>query len=374
MMSKQTVIYIGGFELPDKNAAAHRVLNNAKIIKEMGKEVILIGVDKSLNAESKITETKKIINGFTTYSVPYPSGGKDWLKYLISINQYIVILKDIKNISGIIYYNFQSIAMRRLMSFSNKRSIKNYSDVTEWYSSRGRGLLFFLSKSFDTTYRMKVLHKKMHGLIVISRYLEKYYSKCEKVVYIPALTDINEKKWENSYEKSKEKLFLVYAGNPGKKDKLNDLIRALSEVKREYQLDIVGITKEDYVKNNDEMSYSENENVYFHGKMSHIKALDFVKKANYSVLLRDEDRVSKAGFPTKFSEAITSGTPMLINRTSNVSEYINNNNAILINSLHFKDIASAIDDADYQIDVIRDTFYYKKYLPEFLTLFDEECK
>ena len=26
---KGTVLYVGGFELPDKNAAAHRVVNNA---------------------------------------------------------------------------------------------------------------------------------------------------------------------------------------------------------------------------------------------------------------------------------------------------------------------------------------------------------
>ena len=38
-MSKGSIIYIGGFELPDKNAAAHRVLNNAKIIRELGYEV-----------------------------------------------------------------------------------------------------------------------------------------------------------------------------------------------------------------------------------------------------------------------------------------------------------------------------------------------
>ena len=30
-MEKGTVIYVGNFELPDKNAAAHRVMNNGKI-------------------------------------------------------------------------------------------------------------------------------------------------------------------------------------------------------------------------------------------------------------------------------------------------------------------------------------------------------
>ena len=35
MYKNGTVIYVGNFEMPDKNAAAHRVLNNAKIFKEL---------------------------------------------------------------------------------------------------------------------------------------------------------------------------------------------------------------------------------------------------------------------------------------------------------------------------------------------------
>lgn len=38
-MHKGTILYVGGFELPDKNAAAHRVLSNAKIFRELGYNV-----------------------------------------------------------------------------------------------------------------------------------------------------------------------------------------------------------------------------------------------------------------------------------------------------------------------------------------------
>ena len=31
---KGSIVYVGAFMMPDKNAAAHRVLNNAKIFKE----------------------------------------------------------------------------------------------------------------------------------------------------------------------------------------------------------------------------------------------------------------------------------------------------------------------------------------------------
>ena len=32
----KSILYLGGFELPDKNAAAQRVMANAKLLREMG--------------------------------------------------------------------------------------------------------------------------------------------------------------------------------------------------------------------------------------------------------------------------------------------------------------------------------------------------
>ena len=43
------VLYLGGFELPDKNAAAQRVLSNAKLLREMGHDVTFAGISKDIN-------------------------------------------------------------------------------------------------------------------------------------------------------------------------------------------------------------------------------------------------------------------------------------------------------------------------------------
>ena len=45
-MAKGTIIYMGNFELPDKNAAAHRVMNNGKIFKDLGYRVAYLGVTR----------------------------------------------------------------------------------------------------------------------------------------------------------------------------------------------------------------------------------------------------------------------------------------------------------------------------------------
>ena len=45
-MREKNILYIGNFELPDKNAAAHRVLGIAKALRECGNNVSFVGVNK----------------------------------------------------------------------------------------------------------------------------------------------------------------------------------------------------------------------------------------------------------------------------------------------------------------------------------------
>ena len=41
-MKGKKILYIGGFELPDKNAAAQRVVGNSYILKNLGYEIIFL--------------------------------------------------------------------------------------------------------------------------------------------------------------------------------------------------------------------------------------------------------------------------------------------------------------------------------------------
>ena len=52
----ETIIYIGSFEMPDKNAAAHRVLNNARNLRELGFNVVFVGLNA--NADAEFSKTK----------------------------------------------------------------------------------------------------------------------------------------------------------------------------------------------------------------------------------------------------------------------------------------------------------------------------
>ena len=73
--------------------------------------------------------------------------------------------------------------------------------------------------------------------------------------------------------------------------------------------------------------------------------------------------MSRSGFPTKFAEAITCGTPVLTNRTSNIEEYSQKKeNAVLLDSINIGTIAEIIENLPFRLNVNKDTFDYKRYI------------
>lgn len=360
-----TILYVGGFELPDKNAAAHRVLSNAKLFGLLGYNTVFIGINKEEEENLNIFNSKKTINGFISYSVPYPKSIEQWIKYISQIDNYIEVASSILRLKAIVCYNFPAIALEKIRRYCRKKSIKCIADVTEWYTGLGRSIPVKIIKGIDTSLRMRIIQKKVDGLIVISKFLQKYYRRCKNVVYIPPLTDLSDEKWINTQEKSQDVLFLTYAGNPGRKDRIDLLIKALGKVNRPYQLDIVGIEKEEYISMYSdeifELDKNKNHTVIFHGRLPHLEALEIIKRANYSCFFRVPDRVTMAGFPTKFAEAITCGTPVITNRSSNVADYLKGKNGYLVEDLSCEAISRIINAADFTVKTNNRLFDYKEY-------------
>lgn len=365
-----TILYIGGFELPDKNAAAQRVLANAKLFRAIGYNTVFVGINKEIEYKIELDLTKKVYDDFVMYSVPYPKNMWQWINYLTNPEPYIFMAQKIKDLKVIICYNFPSINLEKIRRYCKRNNIKCIADVTEWYSGLGRLVPVKVLKGMDTFYRMCIVQKKLDGLIVISRYLENYYRSCYNVAYIPPLTDFDIK--DNKKDASSDTLTLVYAGSPGLKDKINLLIEAVSNVKRKVALHIIGISEKDYLKLYPEHlnQISSNPNVIFHGRLSHDETIRFVRNADFSCFFRGEDRVTKAGFPTKFAEAISLGTPVITNKSSNVDEYIGKGkNGILIEKLTVSEIARAIEEASLPYSVEMNTFNYLLYKKEAKSLF-----
>lgn len=321
-MSKGTILYIGGFQLPDKNAAALRVMANAKAFRECGYKVVFLNALKE-NAP-KVALWKKY-EGFNCYEYKRESQKE----YLLQCKRVISIIEEC-NAKMVVAYNYPAIALNKIRKYCEKKSVKCIADVTEWYVPTG-SIFFRLIKGFDTEFRMRYVHPRMDGIIAISDYLYQYYKDKVNTIKVPPLVDLDEEKWKVSFEKEHEGIRLIYAGSPStQKEKLDFIIKTIEndQFDESIKLDVIGITLDEF---SEMYNYKYNgKKVTFLGRLSNQEVIKKIKEADWSIVLRENNKVVKAGFPTKVVESISCGTPVIANRFSNIMDYLDENNSIVI--------------------------------------------
>lgn len=361
MAERGKVLYIGGFELPDRNAAAQRVIGIAKSLRATGYDVRFVNALKKYSGEPKDTE----YFGFSTLEYKR-EGDKD---YLFGARNAISIIRKEKP-NAVIAYNYPAVALNRIRKYCQANQIKCVADVTEWPKPAGGSIVYRLIKEADTAYRMMYVQKHVDALIAISRYLYDYYKPHVRTVLIPPTVDVSEEKWNVDAEKSDAVTSFIYAGSPYiLKEKLDVVVKAIEECAKTEKIvfNIVGITREQFIRMYSWRGALAKE-VVFWGRIPHTDVIRFVKKASWSIILRENNTVVNAGFPTKLVESISCGTPVIANKFSNISDYLDEHNSIIV------------DDSDNICDVLKkacqknivvdcDVFDYKRYIDEVAMLF-----
>ena len=374
-MKGKRFLYVGGFQLPDKNAAAHRVLGIAKILKELGHEVVFLDVDETMQSDA-LSEIH-LEAGFVTYSQKRPAGTGQWVQYILNPLHVEEVLDKYEDWAGVIAYNYPAMALHKLKRVCHKREIKVFADCTEWYQLEYVKSIRDVALVIDTFFRMRIVQKKLDGLIGISHFLGNYYKKHLPTIVLPPLVDKEEKKWiKNSSNSSEDAVSLAYVGSPGvpgqTKDKLIEIIRTICKADWNVKLNIVGMSKEEYCGYypDVEKMIEDRNNIIFLGRMAHLDALEIIKSSDYTIFYREVSKVSTAGFPTKFVESVSCGTPVITNRTSDLHLYIRNGkNGVLLENEDFenqlfsflKDVSS-IEEKNAEVET--EKFDYRNYVSE----------
>ncbi len=360
--NKGTVLYVGGFELPDKNAAAHRVLNNAKILRELGYNVVFCGVDREISASAQSAE---IISGFESYPVPYPKSRKQWLKQMLNIGQYSYLINKFSNIRIVICYNLHAAPLAKLIRLCRRNNIKIVADCTEWYENKFSFNPVKLIKCIDTFLCMRVFQKKCDGMIAISNYLAEYYKKSVKsIMVLPPLVDLSDEKFAFQTPKTENDIpTFVYSGSPSaSKESLGDVVKCFDNITDlDYRLIIVGVTAEQFSAM---YGFSPKSNkIEFRGRVPHKEALNAVRQSDYAIIIRPRTRVTMAGFPTKFAEAISVGTAVIANDTSDLSLYLKDGkNGYLADEKNLEHSLRDVLAAPINKNVSKEQFNYKNYI------------
>ena len=335
-MKKNIIIYVGGFKLPDKNAAAQRVMSNGKIFTSLDYKVVYLGVNNELNDRKKVYKIQENTEN-NMFEEKYPSNYKEWFEYITSIkNIYSLVNNEYKDrVRAIVAYNYPAIALWKLRRYCKKNKIELFSDCTEWYSNNHGNYIFRIIKGCDTFLRMKLINPRLDGVICISEYLYKEYKNRTKTALLPPLVDLEDNKWNDYIKLDEEKNYikLVYAGSPeiekgeNSKDRLDIIIKYLFMLKEkiDFRLNIVGINREDYLKVFESHKYileELGERVVFKGRENHVNVIKLIRSSDFSIFTRNNNRVTRAGFPTKFVEAISSGIPVITNTSSDLKKYL----------------------------------------------------
>ena len=331
MREMQKVLYMGGFEMPDKNAAAQRVLSVAKVFRELGYEVVFYGITKGNDYEGEV-------DGFRYEAREYPLSTSEWVKYASGCGIFDYIKKV--NPSHVILYNYPAVAQCKIIRYGRKHGIKVIGDITEWYDSQG------LVKKIDTFLRMWWCNKRLDGIIAISKYLANYYSK-QHTVLLPPLVDKDETKWVDDKDGGGDDVVrLIYAGSPGgvNKDRLDLIIEGIAKIdSSKYVLNVAGITQEEFEKAYG-CVFNHGKSVRFLGRIPHKEVIRLLSQSDFQIFFRDDSRVNNAGFPTKFVESISAGVPVITNRISNLSDYLVDGwNGFIMNDLTSNNVSVLLD-------------------------------
>ncbi|MBO2523015.1 MAG: hypothetical protein CW336_04035 [Bacteroidetes bacterium] len=329
------ILYVSKDGLPDC-AAGMRVDAVSKVFESSGHIVDVLSekyisyhIDNAVLCDNDVLLS---YNGRHYYfSKDYTRKNKviQYLAFLIELLFAVQVYRRIKfhinkdRYQAIILYNESFILTHKLHRLCKKNKLKLICDVTEWYEKVNQ-IKHFEQIIRPRSVNRRIIHldPKLDGIIAISPFLYKYYQqKGVNVVLVPPIIDSFLKP---SIRKSNEGIRLVYAGSPGEKDLLLPLIIAVNKYNYTFGLTfkllLIGVNDE-YVSQlvGDKL---ELYGVEAYGKLPHEKCLKIISDSDFGVLLRRPLRYAKAGFSTKFAEAMSLGVPMICNRVGGCDELI----------------------------------------------------
>ncbi len=322
-MSKGTIIYYGGFILPDKSAAANRVVSNGKIFSKLGYNTVFIGAAPS---DERFNGLRAVAGCENMFEHAHPESTKQWLGHMLSVEHIETVAKECGNVCKIILYNVPMFTLLKAKKVFSKRNIEVLYDCTEWTKDTDGSLPKRIFKAFDEILISNFAHKVADGIIAVSRMMEKKYKKAKKLAVIPPLVDINDEIWHQTPENHEGIFEFCFAGIPdGNKESLDKVVEAFCNInKKNTHLRIIGITEDDFRNIYPDCFIPKNvrNKITFTGRLSHAETIKYVLGCDCYIFIRRSDKRNNAGFPTKFAESFTCGVPIITTDVSNVGEYI----------------------------------------------------
>lgn len=219
--------------------------------------------------------------------------------------------------------------VKALKRFAIKNNIKLVYNAVEYYSEEqfkyGKFARQFIN---NRTIANDVIDKNFR-VIGISTFLQELFLKRGiETIRIPFILNKETVKCNFS---SNDKVEIAYVGRPSRsKDYLKEFIDAMSKLSKneleKIHLTLVGVNRQqlnnNYAISEETLEYIGN-SITAKGLLVRGEAMKILSNVDFTILYRSDKEVyAKAGFPTKVTESLMSGVPVITNLTSDLGMYI----------------------------------------------------
>ncbi|EJL9531640.1 MULTISPECIES: glycosyltransferase [Enterobacteriaceae] len=326
-MARFSVFYTGMFRFPDKDAAGKRVLNVVEALEQIENcdRVIVGGWEQGTLVEHPIL-SKTTWLSFSLLDKKLPRKFQKLFNYLFMGCSLIPwMFTNRKRYTHVIIYNTPFLFTAFCIVISKLSGKKLILDSTEWYESEHMVGGKNGAAAIENWCRMFLAYPLIKNVIAISSFLEDYYQKKNiNVVKIPPMSkefyDLKSRKSNGVAE-----LNLLYAGSPGKKDRLDQFIQLLIGNKKNNRIIkfyIAGITRDAFIKQFPECGIhgdALDNYCVFLGRIPMEEVISYYDKIDYCVFFREKKRYALAGFPSKYVEALSHGVPVITNGVGDIA-------------------------------------------------------
>lgn len=346
------IIFGDAFTFPDGDASTNRVYTYARGFLEHGSDVHVVcfrntylpvssGEKEGIRYYHPFNRTKRS-SSFILRRIH--SAGKfartcKLLRQINRNNKNVLILCYTKSLSTQLF----AFMLSRIFGFFMvlERSEHPFKDYKSRIALRARGVI-----------RLAFEIRFTDLIFCISDYLIEFYKTGgagkEKLFKVPSTVDTD--RFVGSFERPMMRKYICYCGSLTiLKDGVDILIKSYAEIAERFKdvdLTLVGRadTMEDEKYFRDLVdSFGLKERVHFTGKLSRNKIPAYLSHAELLTLARPKSIVADAGFPSKVTEYLATGRPVVVTSVGEIPVYLKDNfNAFLAEPGSIKSFAERI--------------------------------